>query len=74
MEAERWCQVPPSQVELENLLAWIECEKKKIGLIDVDVKDGKRRVLAAKPKKRRAATSAVNPEGSDNSDDDAGSA
>ena len=62
---------PASQVDIEEMLRWIESEKLVMASIEVDVKDGKRRVTAAKPK-RKAGTSAVNPGNSDG-ESDAGS-
>ncbi|CAK9118575.1 unnamed protein product [Durusdinium trenchii] len=47
-------QVPLSQVDPEDLLGMVNMLKEKCKPVDSDLKDAKRRVVAAKPKKKKA--------------------
>lgn len=53
-ECEKRAAKPPSSIDLQEMLSWLEESKKKCKVIDDDVKDAKRRVNAAKgPKKKK---------------------
>ena len=52
-ECDQRAATPPSTIDLQEMLSWLEESKKKCKAIDDDVKDAKRRVNAAKgPKKK----------------------
>lgn len=53
MQSGEKAKEPASQIDVQDHVDFIRKEKKLMGPIEADVKDAKRRVSAAKPKKAR---------------------
>ena len=58
MEAEDKTNTALSTLDAQSMLTWVESSKQALKIIEDDVKDAKRRVTAAKPKKKKTADAA----------------
>ena len=66
-EAAEQMETPVSTIDVQKTISWLETSKARLQPIDVDVKDAKRRISAAKgpKKKRRAAQGSAGEESTD---------
>lgn len=57
-----YLQTPASQVDVQDVACFIEEHKKKLKVVDADVKDAKRRITLAKGPRPRKAKGCHDPE------------
>lgn len=57
-----YLQTPASQVDVQDVACFIEEHKKKLKVVDADVKDAKRRINLAKGPRPRRAKGSTAPE------------